>query len=201
MPRDLGRLLCLIALSCLASCKPPPPPAAQQAQFVPPPPTKPTDRPPICARPEEVDASKVIGVQTQLMQIALSCGRDDQYDTFVRKFQPQLKAQRDVLGGFFARAYGRYHSQALYDEYITQLADAESNYNLSSGGDFCSLSTGTLDQADALVSTDDLEKFVAKVPVQQSTDFELCGTPGAPPVTATATPLRHHWKHYHHKKE
>lgn len=201
MPRVLGRALCLATLLSLTMCKPPPPPAAQQAQFVPPPPTKPTDRPPICAHSDEINASKVIGLQTQLMQIALSCGGDDQYDAFVRKFQPQLEEQRSMLGSFFTRAYGKYHSQAAYDEYITQLADAESSYNLGSGGDFCSLSKGTLDQAVSLSSNDDLNKFVAKVPVQQSTDFELCGTPGAPPETTTTTTYHHHWKHYHHRKE
>jgi hypothetical protein len=198
MPRDLGKApLCLLILLCLSACKPPPPPV-HQVQFVPPPPTKPTDRPPICARPEEVDASHVVGVQTQLMQIALSCGGDDAYDVFVRRFRPQLKKQRDVLGGFFTHAYGRFHSQMAYDDYVTELADAESNYNLGSGVDFCRLSKGTLDQAKALSSADDLTKFVAKVPVQQATDFETCGTPGAPPATLTTKRFEHRRKTYRH---
>ena len=201
MPRDLGRALCLAMLLSLATCKPPPPPV-HQAQFEPPPPTKPTDRPPICAKPEEVNAVHIIGLQTQLMEIALSCGGDDQYDAFVRKFQPQLAAQRDVLKSFFVRAYGKYRAQTAYDQYVTQLADAESNYNLASGGDFCDLSKSTMDQAKTLSSDDDLATFVAKVPVQQSTDFETCGTPGAPPPVAVETkPLRHYRRHYHRKPE
>ncbi len=198
MSRVLGRALCLTMLLALATCKPPPPPV-QQAQFVPAPPTKPTDRPPICARPEEVNAVHIIGLQTQLMEIALSCGGDDQYDAFVRKFQPQLAAQRDIMKSYFERAYGRYQSQAAYDQYVTQLADAESNYNLASGVEFCSLSKSTLDQAKTL-SPDDLAGFVAKVPVQQATDFETCGTPGAPPETVGPTHVRHYKRHYHRKE-
>jgi hypothetical protein len=201
MLRDLGRALGLTMLLALASCKPPPAPAVRQAEFVPAPPTKPTDRPPICARPEEVNAVHVIGLQTQLMEIAISCGGDEQYDAFVRKFQPQLAAQRDVMKSFFERAYGKYRYQAAYDEYVTQLADAESNYNLASGVDFCSLSKSTLDQAKNLSSPDDLAGFVAKVPVQQSTDFETCGTPGAPPEVVQPSHYRSHRKRYHHEKK
>jgi hypothetical protein len=133
------------------------------------------------------------------MQIALTCGGDEKYDAFVRKFQPQLEHQRDVLADFFTRAYGRGQSRAAYDQYITQLANAESTYNLASGGDFCSLSKGTLDRAMSLSSDDDLAKFVAKVPVQQSTDFEVCGTPGAPPLTPPMRQFRHRRKRYHHQ--
>jgi hypothetical protein len=197
MPRNLGRIFGLLIVLCLAACKPPPPPV-HQVQFAPPPPTTPTDRPPICARPEEVDASHIVGLQTQLMQIALSCGGDDEYDAFVRKFQPQLKEQRDVLGGYFKRAYGRFHSQMEYDDYVTQLADAESHYNLDSGVDFCRLSKGSLDQAMSLSSADDLAKLVDNVPVQQSTDFEVCGTPGAPPATLQTKRLRYRTRRHHH---
>jgi hypothetical protein len=200
MPKVMGKALWLIILLGLATCKAPPPPV-HQVQFAPPPPTKPTDQPPICARPEEVDAAHVIGLQTQLMQIALSCGGDDKYDAFVRKFQPQLEQRRDVLASFFTRAYGRGKSRMAYDQYITQLADAESSYNLASGADFCSLSKGTLDQAKSLSSEDDLTAFVAKVPVQQATDFETCGTPGAPPATPPTRQLRHYRKRYHHHTE
>jgi hypothetical protein len=202
MPMDLRRAFWLIVPLTLATCKAPPPPV-QQAQFVPAPTTKPSDRPPICAHPEEVNASHVVGLQTQLMQIALSCGGEDKYDTFVRKFQPQLKEQRDVLGSFFMRAYGRVEYQTAYDQYVTQLADAESNYNLASGADFCPLSKPTLDQAITLSSDDDLAKFVAKVPVQQATDFETCGTPGAPPAVAIPVRETRHVRyrrirHHHH---
>jgi hypothetical protein len=196
MPGDLRRVFWLLIPLSLATCKPPPPPV-HVAQFVPPPPTKPTDRLPICGRPEEVDAIHIVGLQTQLMQIALTCGRNDDYNAFVKKFQPQLEQQRDILTGFFTRAYGKSHSRIAYDEYITQLADAESNYNLASGVKFCSLSKATLDQAKSLSSADDLAGFVAKVPVQQASDFETCGTPGAPPEVLPTHQFRHRRKKYH----
>ena len=196
MAGKLKGALCLIALLSVATCKAPPPPVRHLA-FAPPPPTKPVDRAPICGQPEEINAFRIVGLQTQLMQIALSCSRDDGYNAFVRKFQPQLETQRSILESFFTRAYGRRQAHASYDQYITQLADAESQYNLSSGVDFCSLSKTTVDQAKALSSTDDLAKFVAKVPVQQAMDVEACGTPGAPPPTLRPRPTKHRTHSYH----
>jgi hypothetical protein len=196
MPRKLGGTLCIVVLLGLATCKAPPPPVHQVA-FVPPPPTKPTDHPPICGQPEEINAFRIVGLQTQLMQIAISCARDDGYNAFVRKFQPQLAKQRAVLVSFFTRAYGRRQSHAAYDQYITQLADAESQYNLASGVDFCSLSKATLHQAVALSSADDLVQFVVKVPVQQAMDVETCGTPGASLAIPQTKQFRHRTKRYH----
>jgi hypothetical protein len=194
----MSKRLYLIAVLGLAGCTTPPA-AVRHAAFVPPAPTKPTDRPPICAHPDEVNAFKIVGVQTQMMQIALTCGADDKYDVFVRNFQPQLEAQRSILKGFFTRAYGKYAAQSRYDDYITQLADAESNYNLGSGDDFCNLSKPVLNQATTISSDDDLAKFVPKVPVQQAMNIQTCGSPGAPPETPVATPSRYHERHYHRK--
>jgi hypothetical protein len=173
----------------------------RHAQFVPPPPTKPTDRPPICAHPDEVSAFKIVGLQTQMMQIALTCGGDEKYDVFVRNLQPQLEAQRSILKTFFTRAYGTSVSQSRYDDYITQLADAESSYNLHSGDDFCKLSKPILTQATALSSDDELAKFVPKVSVQQALNVQTCGMPGAPPETPRTTPSRYHQRHYHRRHE
>jgi len=200
MARKLKGVLCLTALLSVATCKAPPP-RVHHVAFVPPPPTRPADSAPICGQPEEINAFRIVGLQTQLMQIALSCSRDDSYNAFVRKFQPQLETQRTILESFFTRAYGRRQSHALYDQYITQLADAESQYNLASGVDFCSLSKATLDQVASLSSTDDLAKVVAKVPVQQAMDVETCGTPGAPPATLRTKPLKHRTREYHRRTE
>lgn len=199
MVRNLGRGIPLVIMLGLATCTTPPP--VKHLQFAPPPPTKPTDRPPICAHPDELNAFQLVGVQTQLMQIALTCSADDKYDAFVRDFQPQLEAQRTILKAFFTRAYGRSRAQSAYDQYVTQLADAESNYNLSSGDDFCHLSTPVLNQSTTLSSDGDLTSFVPKVPVQQALNVQLCGTPGAPPETPRAAPVSHRRRYYHHKKK
>jgi hypothetical protein len=131
-------------------------------------------------------------------QIALSCGGQDEYNDFVTKFQPQLFEQRQNLKSFFGRAYGRGREQTALDQYVTQLSDSESGYDLVSGAEFCRLSKASLDKAKALQPTDDLLKFAAQVPTQQSLDVKTCGTPGAPPPTPQAKHLR--WRkrtHYH----
>jgi hypothetical protein len=195
----MSRAGCVFVLLCLVGCKWGSPTVVQHhAEYKPPPPTKPTDEAPICAHPDEVDATKIIGLQTQLMQIALSCGGQDEYNDFVTKFQPQLFEQRQNLKSFFGRAYGRGREQTALDQYVTQLSDSESGYDLMSGAEFCRLSKASLDKAKALQPTDDLLKFAAQVPTQQSLDVKTCGTPGAPPPTPQAKHLR--WRkrtHYH----
>lgn len=200
MPVPMSKRLYLITVLGLAACTTPPA-GVRHAEFVPPAPTTPRDRPPVCAHPDEASAFKIVGVQTQMMQIALTCGADEKYDAFVRNLQPQLEAQRSILKSFFTRAYGSSLSQSRYDDYITQLADAESNYNLRSGDDFCHLSKPILNQATTISSDDDLARFVPKVPVQQAMNIQTCGTPGAPPETPAATPSRYHQRHYHRKHE
>jgi hypothetical protein len=178
------KLVIASALFLLASCKAEPPPV-QQVQFVPPPPSKPTDRAPICGRPEEVEAFAAVGLQTQLMQTALSCGGEDKYGTFVTKFQSDLRDQRKVLALFFTRAYGSARSRSSFDAYITQLANAQSQHDLKSGASYCDFSKSQLDKALALATVEDLNKFAAQSPIQQSLDVEACGSPSAPPETVT----------------
>jgi hypothetical protein len=190
------KLVIASALLLLASCKAPPPPA-QQVQFVPPPPSKPTDKAPVCGRPEEIEAFAAVGLQTQLMQTALSCGGEDKYGTFVTKFQSNLRDQRNVLAQFFTRAYGSARSRSSFDAYITQLANAQSEHDLKSGASYCDFSNSQLDKAQSLATVEDLNKFAAQAPIQQSLDVEACGSPSAPPETVTT----HHTTRSYRKKK
>jgi hypothetical protein len=181
----------------LVSCKAETPPARQVQPFVPPPPTKPTDKAPICARPEEVEAFAAVGLQTQLMQTALSCGADDKYGAFVTKFQSDLRDQRKVLALFFTRAYGSARSRSSFDAYITQLANAQSQNDLKSGDSYCDFSKSQLEKVQALTTVEDLNKFAAQVPIQQALDVQACGSPSAPPATV---PVHRAGRTYRKKK-
>jgi hypothetical protein len=188
MRSGLSRARYGLVLLCLAGCKWGSPAVVQHAEYKPPPPTTPTDKAPICAQPDEVDATKIIGLQTQLMQIALSCGGQDDYNRFVTTFQPQLYKQRQTMKSFLGQAYSK--GQITLDQYLTQLSDAESRYNVASGAEFCHLSDASLDKAKELKPDDDLLQFAAQVPVQQSLEVETCGTPGAPSRTLPAKRAR-----------
>ena len=174
------RLPLLAFVLALASCKAIPvvhPPA-----FVPPPPSAPTDKAPICAKPDEMAAFKAVGLQTELMQTALSCKGDEKYGTFVNTYKSELIDARKVLAGFFKRAYGP-RFQTYFDDYITQLANAQSQHNLKSGALYCGFGDKNLEASAALKTPDDLTNYAARVPIQQSLDVQACGSPSAPPET------------------
>jgi len=171
-------------LLLLVSCKAVP--VNHPPVFVPPPPSAPTDQAPICAKPEEVAAFQAVGLQTELMQTALSCKGDDKYGVFVNTYKSNLVDARDVLEGFFKRAYGT-RFQTHYDSYITQLANTQSQHNLKSGIEYCEFGNKTLDQASALKTPGDLTQYEAKVPIQQSLNVQACGSPGAPPEEPVTT--------------
>ncbi len=173
----MALLLPLLAL--LASCKAVSP-SPQRASFVPPPPSPPADNAPICARPDEVAAFRKVALQTELMQTALSCHGDAKYGTFVTTYKADLVAQRDILAGFFKRAYGA-RSQSAFDGYMTQLANAQSQQNLKSGELYCGFGDEVLDHAQSLKTQKALDDYAAQVPVQQSLNVQACGSPSAPP--------------------
>jgi hypothetical protein len=168
-------------------------PAPHPPAFVPPPPSVPTDKAPICARPDEMAAFQAIGLQTELMQTALSCHGDDAYGTFVTTYKTELIDSRNVLAGFFKRAYGA-RFQTHYDEYITQLANAQSEHNLKSGALYCGFGDKNLKKSAALKTPEELSKYAAAVPIQQSLDVEACGSPSAPPETVPPATTKHRIK-------
>ena len=157
-------------------------PAPHPVAFVPPPPSAPTDKAPICAHPDEVAAFQAVGLQTELMQAALSCKGDDEYGTFVNTYKTQLIDDRKILAGFFRRSYGA-SFRSRYDAYITQLANTQSEHNLKSGVLYCGFGTANLEKAAALKTSADLRTYAGSVPIQQSLDVKACGSPSAPPET------------------
>ena len=173
------RFVALLFVIGLFGCKPPP--APQQAAFVPPPPTAPTMSAAACVRPPEKDAFDVANLKSQLTVIAISCQQEDRYNSFVGKYRPALLNNEAALKNFFGRAYGK-RAQSTQDDFITQLANAQSQQGIRSGTSFCPLFIGMFDEVMALPSPDALPTYAKSKPIQQAMGVTECGPQEAAPA-------------------
>ena len=132
-----------------------------------------------CVRPSDYPAFDITALKTKLMVTALTCGENARYDNFVRKFQPELVSQDKALNSYFTRANAR-RGRQQHDDYITQLANSESQTGLRQGSLFCRYNLGTFDEVMALRNTTELTNFAAGKSVGQPISMNECGAAPAP---------------------
>jgi hypothetical protein len=89
----------------------------------------------LCVNPAERTAFEVRALQSQLVVAALACGKDNDYNIFVRRFQTELSGSYRTIQGHFRR--GGANSQRTMDTYITTLANAHSQDGINQGSRFC----------------------------------------------------------------
>ena len=133
-----------------------------------------------CLQASERTAFEVRALQSQLMVAALSCGRDNDYNAFVRKFQGELASSYRDIAGHFRRTAGGGHQRAL-DSYITQLANEQSQDGIRAGSHFCPLVTPLFQAALAQPNAQALASL--------STERNVLN-PIAVPACAAAAPAR-----------
>jgi hypothetical protein len=179
-------VLSLFAL--LAGCaeKPPPPPPPQAAYVPPPLPEPPTA--PWCARPAEITAFSVAALHSDLMVAAVSCQADTKYNAFVNRYRSSLLAQEKLVDTYFSRNDKR-SWQKERDDYITQLANAQSQRAMVLGNQFCERTLGQFDEVAALAKPEDLPGFAESKAqsVPQAMKFSEC----PPPPPAPEKPATH----------
>ena len=147
----LASTVALSLLALLAGCAEKPPPAPPpQAAYVPPPLPDPPSAP-WCARPAEIGAFSVAALKSDLMVAAVSCGADAKYNAFVTRYRSALLAQEKTVETYFNRSDKR-HWQQDRDDYITQLANAQSQRAMMLGDQFCQRTLGQFDELTALSS-------------------------------------------------
>ena len=163
---------------------------AQQANLGPPPPVGHTyavavDVPPptsprikfSAAQHEQIQqAFNVIGLKSALMVAALTCGEQEQYDAFMRSFQPHVLNAQHQMDAYFRKASGRSNGQKMEDSFVTQLANNQTIAGMAQGSTFCLNNAAEFQAVLALKSSDDLDHFV--------TDL----SPSAAAQVASATP-------------
>jgi hypothetical protein len=174
----------VVAGSLLSCAKQPDQVASAQQPFVPPPPAPPSLHAPICAKPPEKRALDISALMSQLQVVTVTCHTEEKYNTLVPHLRPALATNEKAINTFFARAYGR-RAQAMHDEYITELANQQSQLGVKSGDQFCRLNAGLFDDVMPLSTPDQLAAYAESKPLQHALDVDECPA-AAPPKPAAA---------------
>ncbi len=144
-----------------------------------------------CARPADKTAFDVAGLKSQLMVTALACDMRDRYNDFVLRFQSELMREERALTAYFARSFG-HRGQQEHDDYITSLANTQSEAGIQQGTLFCKQSVGLFDAVLALPQGASIASFAADHDFNQPITLAVCTEPTRQPVTRTAQIQPHH---------
>ncbi len=138
-----------------------------------------------CVRPGDYPAFDVAALKAKLMITALTCNADEKYNAFVTKYRPELASQDKALNSFFTRANSR-RARQQHDDYITQLANSQSETGVNQGTLFCHYNLGTFDEVMALRSGAELTDFAAGKSIMQPVVAPECTAVPAPAVRSRA---------------
>ena len=131
-----------------------------------------------CGINQAREAFDVQGLKSELMVTALSCNAPERYNDFVAKFRPDLVAQESALNSYFKTTYGR-GAQTAHDDYITQLANVQSERGLKAGVAFCKQRIAMFDEVSVLHDASDLSGYAEAKDVVQPASYETCSAPSA----------------------
>ncbi|HET9019290.1 MAG TPA: hypothetical protein VFN46_06880 [Acetobacteraceae bacterium] len=129
-----------------------------------------------CARPAEMRAFQVAGLKSELMVVAISCQAQDRYNGFISRYKRDLQTDERALHGYFARTAGR-SAQRAHDDYITNLANAESQDGLHQGTLFCQQHLVMFDEVMALKDGKDLQSYAESKSLAQPIEVSECPAP------------------------
>lgn len=133
-----------------------------------------------CARPADVTAFDIASLKSKLMVTALTCNQQDRYNEFIQRFRSDLMTHEKALHAYFARAYGG-RAQYQHDDYITSLANTQSQSGIRQGTLFCQQNTGLFREVLALAKGPALASYAASKALPQPLEVVAC-----PAATRTA---------------
>jgi hypothetical protein len=126
-----------------------------------------------CLQPAEKTAFDIRALQSQLMVVALTCGQQDDYNTFVTRHQRDLATAFRGVAGHFRRTAGGQH-QRLLDQYITNLANGQSQVGISRGSFFCREQGPLFQQATAATTPVELSQIAVAREIPQALTTPAC---------------------------
>jgi hypothetical protein len=136
-----------------------------------------------CTRPADLSAFDVASLKSQLMVTALSCDAREKYNSFVMRFRTDLMVQEHALTAYFDRVFGR-RGQQEHDDYITLLANTQSEAGVHDGSLFCERNAKLLDEVLALPPGASLTGYASSKGLVHPISLESCTVP--PPGTQVA---------------
>jgi hypothetical protein len=139
-----------------------------------------------CARPADLSAFDVAGLKTRLMVTALTCNQRDRYNDFVLRFRGDLLTQERALRAYFFRGFGS-QAQREHDDYITSLANTQSQSGIRQGALFCHQNVGAFTEVMAVGKGADLAKYAASKGLPQPVQLVACPVRGTGTRTAQAS--------------
>jgi hypothetical protein len=143
-----------------------------------------------CATPKDKTAFDVAVLKTHLMVTALACDQRDKYNAFVTRFRSDLVAQEKALANYFGRVFGR-GGQKEHDDYVTSVANVQSQDGLRLGSFFCNVSVHMFDEVLALPLSAALTEYAADKALAQPMTLTACAAPATPTRTAQAATRSH----------
>ncbi len=129
-----------------------------------------------CAKPADVTAFDVAGLKSKLMVTALTCNLQDRYNDFVQRFRSDLVGHERALHAYFARAFGG-RAQREHDDYITSLANTQSQSGIRQGTLFCQQNTSLFTEVLALAKGSELPAYAASKQFPQPIEVVACPAP------------------------
>jgi hypothetical protein len=139
----------------------------------------------ICAKPAEKAAFDMASLKSELMVTALSCSSQERYNAFVLRYRNDLVGAEKNLSNFFSRGYGR-SAQQEHDNYITNLANAQSQDGIRAGTAFCQANLVMFDDVMKLRNGGDLPKYATTKTLFQPLAVSECSSANE---TASAAPV------------
>ena len=113
-----------------------------------------------CPNATDQQAFELTALKTALMVVATTCGDRAQYNSFIRRYQPNLVETDHSLTSYFKAHYGS-SGQSEHDRYATDLANSQSRFGLAQGTDFCARNATLFTEVMALPSPTDLPTYAA----------------------------------------
>ncbi len=139
-----------------------------------------------CMRPVEKTAFDLAGLKSQLMVTAISCQAEEKYNSFVGRFRSDLQGGERALNTYFNRTAGRY-AQKAYDDYITSLANTQSQDGLQQGTLFCDKHLPMFNDVLSLKDSKELTAYAAGQQLVQAIAVVECPLPPAKKLKTATT--------------
>jgi hypothetical protein len=126
-----------------------------------------------CAKPADVTALDIAGLKSKLMVTALTCNEQARYNDFIQRFRSDLMTHERALHAYFVRLFGG-RAQSQHDDYITSLANTQSQNGISQGTLFCQQNVGIFTEVLALTKGSDLPGYAASKQLPQPIEVVAC---------------------------